>query len=68
MIESGQLMKIIENHSNENLNCQTRKGKPLGFENIAIMFLIISLGVIASLILCGFEWILRRKEDGKKGN
>jgi hypothetical protein len=66
MAESGELMKIIEKHSNENPNCQTSKGKPLGFENIAIVFLIISLGVIASLILCGFEWILRIKKEGKK--
>ena len=66
MTESGELMKIIEKHSNKNPNCQTSKRKPLGFENIAIVFLIISLGIIASLILCGFEWILRRKKEGKK--
>ena len=61
MSESGELMKIIEKHSKENLNCQTSKGMPLGFENIAIMFVIILVGVAASLILFGIEWIVRRK-------
>ena len=66
MSESGELTKIIEKHSKENLNCQTSKGKPLGFENIAIIFVIISVGAAASLILFSLEWIFRRTNEGRE--
>ena len=65
MFESGEVSKIIEKHSSENPSCQPSKGMPLGFDNIAIVFLIMAAGLFASIILCGTENILSRKTKGK---
>ena len=64
MFESGELQKIIEKHSKESPNCNSSKGLPLGFENIAIVFCIISVGLLTSLILCAVEQILPRNKTG----
>ena len=65
MFESGELQIIIEKHSKETPDCQVTKGMPLGFENIAIIFLIISLGVFSSLLFYGFEQIFSRIKTGR---
>ena len=66
MFESGELQIIKEKHSKETPDCQVTKGMPLGFENIAIIFLIISLGVFASLLFYGFEQIFSRIKTGRE--
>ena len=60
MFESGEIMKIIEKHSNSNPNCHQKKGKPLGFENIAIVFLLLVCGLVLSFLFCVMEWIAKR--------
>lgn len=65
MFESGEVMKIIVKHSKDPPNCHANKGKPLGFENISLVFIIISLGVLASGVICGVEWGIKRHPVGE---
>ena len=58
MSESGEMERMIERHAISDPECVTEKGKPLGFENIAVMFVIIIVGVLASVFLCFLEWIM----------
>ena len=57
-------MKIIEKYSKDNEDCNPRRGLPLGFENIVLMFLIVSGGTIFSLFLFGMEWFFKRNLKG----
>ena len=61
MDESGELMKITDKYLEATPECNKSKGKPLGFENIVIIFLIISTGILASLILFVLEKVFGRK-------
>ena len=65
MFESGELQKIIVKHSKDDPDCETRKGMPLGFENIAIIFMIIIVGMFASSILFTSEWLFMQFQKGK---
>ena len=48
MFESGEIMKIILKHSKQSVACDEVRGKSLGFENIAVLFVIIDAGVFLS--------------------
>ena len=64
MFESGEIMRIIEKHSMKSTECQQRKGMPLGFENIAIVFIILFFGLSVSIVFCVIEWTVPRKALG----
>ena len=65
MSESGELQKIIVKHSKEDPDCETRKGMPLGFENIAIIFIIVIVGMLISSIIFTSEWLFIQIQKGK---
>ena len=58
MFESGEINRIISKYTLEMQNCQDNKGKPLGFENIAIIFVIIGFGVLISISVCLAEHLV----------
>ena len=64
MFESGEVLRIIKKHSDGNPTCHSSKGMSLGFENIAIVFFILAVGLSASILLCFMEWILNRNSEG----
>ena len=68
MFESGEIMKIIIKHSKGSPSCETQKGKPLGFENISLMFLILSFGAFLSVVTFAMEVLLPKKNFGMKNN
>ena len=61
MSENGELQKILTKYSKNDQDCGSQKGKPLGFENIAVMFLIMVSGIVSSIFICGAERILDTK-------
>ena len=62
MIENGELEKMKEKYlfSKKNPNCQKHGGKSIGFENILIIFILLSFGIISSLVFCCAELIFKR--------
>ena len=58
MFENGEINRIISKYTLEMQNCQDSKGKPLGFENISIIFVIIGFGVLISISLCLAEHLV----------
>ena len=56
MIESGELHKIQLRHKVREPDCDNSgKGKPIGFENISLIFLILLAGLVLSGFLCFLE-------------
>ena len=51
MLESGEIMRIITKNLESLPACAESRGKPLGFENIAIVFGILLVGVFLSFLL-----------------
>ena len=56
MFESGEIMKIILKHSKQSVTCDEVRGKSLGFENIAALFVIIGVGVFLSWVILAYPW------------
>ena len=64
MSESGEIQRIVEKHAISDPECVTEKGNPLGFENIAVTFVIMVAGILASVFL----WFLECIIIGKAGS
>ena len=62
MIENGELEKMKEKYlfSKKNPNCQKHGGKSIGFENILVIFILLSFGIISSLVFCCAELMFKR--------
>ena len=65
MFESGEIQKIILKHSKEDPDCETRKGMPLGFENITIIFMILIVGMVTSSFFITSELVFMQIQKGK---
>ena len=56
IIESGELERIHRKHRVEEPACNDPgKGKPIGFENILLVFLILGSGTFVSIVICILE-------------
>ena len=61
MMENGEIQRIIEKHRAEEPDCNNQRGKPLGFENIALLFILLLCGIFSSILVYVSEIVLRRK-------
>ena len=65
MFESGELERIARRHRTKKPTCNdSGKGKPLGFTNIILMFVIFSGGVCFSIVIFIGELFLSHKNYG----
>ena len=56
MVESGEMARIHMRYSVKEPTCNDPgKGKPLGFENIVLVFIILGAGFCISIIICTVE-------------
>ena len=60
MRENGELESITRRYAEQIQKCQEGKGKPLGFENILIAFIILYAGCCFSFVIFLLEWIFSR--------
>ena len=64
MMESGELHRILLRHRVREPDCEhSGKGKPIGFENILLVFLILAAGLVISGSVCFLE--IQRSKIGK---
>ena len=62
MLESGELERIHRRHMTKKPTCnETGKGKPLGFENIILVCIILGSGLFFSIVICLLETFLNDK-------
>ena len=68
VIESGDLENIKRRHNMILASCEGTKGKPLGFKNSALSFLIFGVGLVVSFIFLFVECFasLMEKRNGKQ--
>ena len=56
MIENGELTRIFIKHKSQEPDCNTAgKGKPIGFENILLAFIILFGSIALSVCFCLME-------------
>ena len=58
MLERGEISRIIRKHKRNPPSCGPEKQMSLGFENITSVFIIMAIGLIASVFLISVEWFL----------
>jgi len=61
MMENGEIQRFVKEHRADDPNCNSQRGKPLGFENIALIFIVLLSGFFGSILVCVAEIALRRK-------
>ena len=68
MMENGEIQRFVEKHRADEPDCNSQRGKPLGFENIALIFIVLLSGFFGSIFVCVAEIALRRKAalEGKE--